>query len=221
VQKVGYDPAKDFDTLCLLASNAFALVVHPSVPANNLAEFIALLHANPGKYAYSSSGAGSTSHLMIEKFNASTNVSALHVPYKGSSPSITDLIGGRVAYTIETVAAVMPHVKAGKLRVLAVTSAQRASALPDVPTIAEAANLPGFDLRGWIGFLAPAGIPREARQRLATETQKIVESAEMRERFIALGLDPSPAVGDEFAGFMKRQGETYSAVAKSANIKLD
>ena len=147
VQKVPYDPQKDFEPVCLLASAPYVLVVHPSVPAASTSEFIALLRANPGKYTFASSGAASTSHLITEFFNSLVKVAAIHVPYKGSAPAITDLIAGHVTYTFETTATVAPHVKAGRLKALAVSSARPAIALPGIPTIAESANLPGFDMR--------------------------------------------------------------------------
>lgn len=221
VQRVSYDPQRDFEPICLLASNPYVLVTHPSLPVSNVLEFIALLRANPGKYAFASSGSGSTSHLITELFNTSARITALHVPYKGSAPAITDVIAGHVAYTFETSAAVVAHVKAGRLKALAVSSAKPALALPELPTIADAGNLPGFDMRAWIGLLAPAGMPREMRMRLATETQRVLESQETKDRFITLGLEPALLMPEEFAAFLKRQNDRYASIAKQANIKAD
>jgi tripartite-type tricarboxylate transporter receptor subunit TctC len=158
LQKLPYEPAKDFEPIALLVSTPYILVVHPSIPASTVQEFVALLRDNPGKYNYASSGTGATSHLVTEVFNTSANVKAIHVPYKGSGPAMTDLIAGHVSYAFETSAAVLGHVKAGRLKALGVSSAKRAIALPDVPPVAEAGNLPGFDMRAWIGFIAPTGI---------------------------------------------------------------
>jgi tripartite-type tricarboxylate transporter receptor subunit TctC len=221
VQKVGYDPLRDFDPICLIAITKYVLVVHPSLPASSLAEFIALVRANPGKYTYASTGTGATTHLLTESLNTTAGITAIHVPYKGSAPALTDVLAGHVTYAFETSAAVLGHVKAGRLKALAISSATRSIALPDVPTVAEAGNLAGFDLRGWIGLLAPAGLPREIRVRLAAECQKALESPEMKERFLTLGLEPPESTPGEFGDFLKKQGERYSAIAKQANIKLD
>ena len=221
VQKVPYSAEKDFEPICLIASTPYVLVTHPSFPAVNAVEFIALLRANPGKYTFASSGHATTTHLFTELFNSSAKLSATHVPYKGSSPALTDLVGGHVTYMIDTTAAVMGHVKAGRLKALAVSGATRAIALPDLPTIAEAANLPDFDMRGWIGLLAPAGMSRDTRMRLAVEAQKVLEKPEIKERFLALGVEPSPLMLDEFSEFLKKQSDRYAAIAKQANIRLD
>lgn len=221
VQKVPYNVDKDFEPICLIASTPYVLVTYPSFPAANAVEFIALLRANPGKYTFASSGHATTTHLFTELFNSSAKLTATHVPYKGSAPALTDLIGGHVSYMIETTAAVMGHVKAGRLKALAVSGATRAIALPDLPTIAEAANLPDFDMRGWIGLMAPAGMPRDTRMRLAVEAQKVLEKPEVKERFLALGVEPSPLMLDEFSEYLKKQSDRYAAIAKQANIRLD
>jgi tripartite-type tricarboxylate transporter receptor subunit TctC len=221
VQKVGYDPAKDFAPISLLAINPFVLVVNPSVPANNVKELIALLRANPGKYSFASSGSGATSHLMTVLFNSMAKVEALHVPYKGSSQSVTDVVSGQVAYTIETVPAVASFIKSGRLRALAVSSAKRSSAMPEVPTIAEAGGLEGYDMVGWIGFVAPAGTPKAITDRLSAETRKVLQEPDIQQRFLALGLEPAGNTPAEFADFMRRQNERYGAAVKAGNVKLD
>jgi tripartite-type tricarboxylate transporter receptor subunit TctC len=219
VQKVAYDPLKDFAPISLLAVNPFVLVINPSIPAKDLKELIALLKANPGKYSFASSGSGATSHLMSVLFNMMAGVSAVHVPYKGSSQSITDVVNGQVAYTIETVPAVAGLAKAGKLRAVAVTSAKRAEAMPEVPTIAE--TLPGYEMFGWIGLMAPAGTPGAITDRISAETRKIMQDPEIRKRFLAAGMEPAGNTPAEFADFLRKQNERYGSIVKQANVKLD
>jgi tripartite-type tricarboxylate transporter receptor subunit TctC len=221
VQKVAYDPTKDFAPISLLAINPFVLVVNPSIPANNVKELIALLRANPGKYSFSSSGSGATSHLMTVLFNSMAKVEAVHVPYKGSSQSVTDVVSGQIAYTIETVPAVSSFIKSGRLRALAVTSAKRSSSMPEVPTIAEAGSLAGYDMVGWIGFLAPAGTPTTITDRLSAETRKVLQETDIRQKFLGLGLEPAGNTPAEFAEFMRKQNERYGAAVKAGNVKLD
>jgi len=219
VQKVAYDPLKDFAPISLLAVNSYVLVVNPSVPAKNVPALIALLRANPGKYSFSSSGSGASSHLASVLFNSMANVSAVHVPYKGSSPSVADLVSGQVAYTMETVPGVISFVKSGRLRALGVSSAKRSAAMPELPTIAD--DLPGYEMSGWIGLMAPAGIPREISGRLSREVRKILEIPEIRERFLALGQEPSGNTPEEYAEFLRRQNDRYASIVRQANLKLD
>jgi tripartite-type tricarboxylate transporter receptor subunit TctC len=221
LQKLPYDPSKDFEPIALMVSTPYVLVAHPSLPATTTQEFIALVRANPGKYNFASSGTGATAHLVAELFNSSAGLKATHVPYKGSAPAMTDIIAGHVTYAFETSAAVVAHVKAGRLKAFAVSSAKRAIALPDVPTVAESAGLPGFDMRAWIGFIAPAGIPREARARLAAETQKVLANPDTRARLIAAGLEPGDLTPEEFAAFLKQQSERFGAIIKAGNIKVE
>jgi tripartite-type tricarboxylate transporter receptor subunit TctC len=219
VQKVPYDPLKDFVPISLIARNPFVLVVNPSIPAKNVREFIALLKANPGKYSFASSGAGATAHLMVTLFNTMAGVDAVHVPYKGSSQAITDVASGQVAYTIETVPAVATLTRAGRLRALGVSTLKRAEAMPEIPTIAE--TLPGYEMFGWIGFLAPAGTPQEVIDKISVETRKIMQEAEIKQRFLAAGMEPFGNTPREFSEFLKKQSERYSSIAKGAHITID
>jgi tripartite-type tricarboxylate transporter receptor subunit TctC len=219
VQKVAYEPLKDFAPISLLAVNPFMLVVNPSIPAKNVKELIALLKANPGKYSFASSGSGATSHLMSVLFNSMAGVNVVHVPYKGSSQSITDVVNGQIAYTIETVPAVQGLTQAGKLRALGATSLTRAVAMPDVPTIAE--TLPGYEMFGWIGLMAPAGTPRAITDRISAETRKIMQDPEIRKRFVSAGMEPAGNTPAEFAAFLKKQNERYGSIVKQAHVKLD
>jgi tripartite-type tricarboxylate transporter receptor subunit TctC len=219
VQKVAYEPLKDFVPISLLAVNPFMLVVNPSIPAKNVKELIALLKANPGKYSFASSGSGATSHLMSVLFNSMASVNVVHVPYKGSSQSITDVVNGQIAYTIETVPAVAGLVKAGKLRALGATSATRAAAMPEVPTIAE--TLPGYEMFGWIGLMAPAGTPSAITERVSAETRKIMQDPEIRKRFLAAGMEPAGNTPAQFHDFLVKQNERYGSIVKQAHVKLD
>jgi tripartite-type tricarboxylate transporter receptor subunit TctC len=219
VEKVAYEPLKDFAPISLIAVNPFMLVVNPAIPAKNVKELIALLKANPGKYSFASSGSGATSHLMSVLFNSMAGVDAVHVPYKGSSQSITDVVNGQVAYTIETIPAVAGLAKAGKLRALGATSLKRAQAMPEVPTIAE--TLQGYEMFGWIGLMAPAGTPGAITERISAETRKIMQDPEIKKRFLAAGMEPAGNTPGEFRDFLRKQNERYGSIVKQANVKLD
>ena len=204
----------------LIGSTPYVFVVHPSIPVASFGELIALLKKNPGKYEFASSSPGTAQHLGGELVKRMAGVDMLHVPYKGSAPAMTDLIGGQINYAVETVASVVGHVKAGRLKVFGVTTAQRTASLPDVPTLAEAADLPGFDAAAWIGYSAPAGTPREIVVRLSEEIQKAMRGPDMRERYVALGLDQASSTPDEMAAYMVREQERYATIIKNAGIKI-
>jgi len=221
LQKTPYDPERDFAPVSVVALVPFALVVNPTFPASNAREFVALLRANPDKYTFSSSGTGASAHLMVELFNSMAGIKARHVPYKGSAPALSDLMGGQIGYTIETVASVVGHVKAGRLKTFGTSFARRTTGMPDVPTLAEAADLPGYDIGAWIGYTAPPGTPPEILARLSGEIQKAIQAPELKERYLALGLEPVATTPDAMAKFMREQYERYGAVIRSANIKID
>ena len=220
LQKLPYDPLKDFALLGLISRNPYALVMSPSFPALNPREFIALIKANPDKYTFASSGTGATAHLFGELFNNEAQIKARHVPYKGSSPALTDIINGQVNYMIETVASVVGHIRAGRLKALGVSTAKRAAALPDVPTIAESTDMKDFDVAAWIGYAAPMGVPREITARLSAEMQKVMQSQDFRDRMLGAGLDLATPP-DDYAAFMRREQDRYAAVIKSANVRVE
>jgi tripartite-type tricarboxylate transporter receptor subunit TctC len=220
LQKVQYEPQKDFVLISLITRNPYALVVNPSFPASNAKEFIALLKANPDKYTFASSGTGATAHLLAELFNSMAGIKARHIPYKGTAPAMTDVMNGQVDYMIETVAATVGHVRSGRLKALGVSTLKPAAAMPDVPTLAKAAGLPEYDAAAWIGYAAPAGTPREALERLAAEIQKAVHG-ELHEKLVNAGLDPADVPAGELGAFMKREQERYATVIKNANIKVE
>ena len=221
LQKTPYEPLKDFAPVSLVAATPFALVVHPSFPANNAREFIAEIKANPGKYTFSSSGTGATAHLFTELFNSMAQIQARHVPYKGSAQGLTDVMNGQITYTIETVAATAGHIKSGRLKTFGVSTARRTAALPDVPPLAESAGLPEYDVAAWVGYAAPSGTPREVLARLSGEIQKALKTEELKERMVNIGLDAVASTPEEMAAFMRREQDRYGQIIRSANIKID
>jgi tripartite-type tricarboxylate transporter receptor subunit TctC len=221
LQKIPYDPLKDLAPVSLIALAPFALVVHPNFPASNAAEFVKLVRANPGKYTFSSSGTGATAHLVSELFNSMAGLNARHVPYKGSAPALTDLMSGQIDYSLETVASLAGHIKAGRLKALGVTSAKRTAALPDLPPLAEAANIPGYDIGAWIGYAAPAGTPHEVTSRLAAEIAKAMQAPELKEKYVTLGMDTAANSPEEMAAFLKREQQRYGSIIRNAGIKIE
>ena len=221
LQKIPYEPLKDLAPISLICRNAYVLVTNPSFPANTTREFIAELKNNPDKYAFSSSGTGATAHLFAELFNHQAGIQARHVPYKGTAPAITDIINGQITYTLETVAATLPHIKSGRLKAIAVSTIKRPGGLPDVPTIAETSDLKDFDAAAWIGYAAPAGTPREVLQKLSAEMHRILQSPETKDKLTTLGLDPAASSPDEMRGFLAREQERYAAIIKMANVRIE
>jgi len=221
LQTTPYDPLKSFAPIALAIYNPYILVTNPAFPAANVKELIEAVRANPDKYAFSSSGTGATSHLVSELFHSMAGIAPTHVPYKGSAPSLTDVMGGQVSYTFETSASVLPLVKSGRLKAYGVSSAKRTVTMPDVAPIAETAGLPGFDIAAWGGFMAPAGTPREIVNRISAEIQKALQEPATRERLIALGMDLEYRSPEEFAAFLARESVRYGAIARKAKIRLD
>ena len=220
LQKVPYDPLKDLAPISLMAAVPFALVTHPSFPAANASEFVALVKANPGKYTFASSGTGATAHLFAELFNSVAGIQARHVPYKGTAPAMTDIMNGQVSYAVETVAATAGHIKSGRLKAYGVSSLRRSAALPEVPPLAEVTGL-SYEATAWVGYAAPPGTPREILARISSEMQKVLASEELKERFVALGMDPVSSTPDDMAAFMRREQERYGTIIRNANIKVE
>jgi len=199
----------------------YLLVTHPSFPAGNAKEFIELLRANPGKYTFSSSGTGATAHLISEWFNSLAQVKAVHVPYKGSAQSLTDVMSGQIAYSIETLAGTGPHVRGGKLKTFGISLEKGSALAPGIPPLATAASMPGFDVGAWAGIMVPAGTPREIVNRLALESDKALQSADTRERLAAIGLEVDSRGPDEFAAYLKGETARFAAIIRNGNIKID
>lgn len=209
--KLSYDLARDFSPVSLISIGAFMLVVHPSVPARNVKEVIALARSQPGKLNFSTSGVGGTPHLAGELFNVLAKVKIVHVPYKGGSGAVVANAAGEVDLSFNSIPSLLPLLGAGKLRPIAVTSAKRSSSAPEVPTISES-GLRDYDLSGWFGMLAPAGTPREIVVRLNTAIAKAVGTPEMKEAFRKQGLDPQVATPEQFAAFLRKE------IARSAML---
>ncbi len=187
--------------------------------------FIARLKAAPGKYTYSSSGTGATAHLITAYFNSMADVQTRHIPYKGSGPGLTDLMGGQVDYTFETVASVVPHVKSGRLKTYGVSSAHRTAAMPDVPTIAESAGLPTFDIGAWIGYMGPAGLPRDIAEKLSAEIRAKRQGLLLRRRQGSAtrrcGMDPDAQSPQEMEALLRREQDRYGAIVKKNDIHIE
>jgi tripartite-type tricarboxylate transporter receptor subunit TctC len=219
-KKLPYDFQKDLLPITTIALVPNVLVVNPATPAKNVAELVALLKAKPGAYSYGSNGNGTAQHLIGTQFQIATGTEMAHIPYKGSGPLATDLLGGQIAMSFDTVTPVLPHIKAGKLRPLAVTTAKRSSALPDVPTLDEA-GLKGFNIGTWFGVLAPAGTPKELVARLNTEMVKIIRSPEFRKRMEEIGAEPVGNGSDQMAQQIKEETEKFAKLVKDAKVTID
>lgn len=215
-----FDTQKDFVPIALAASSPFVVAVHPSVPAGSLRELIALAKNSPGKLNYGSSGAGGAPHLAGELFEYMAGIHAVHVPYRGLAPAVTDLIGGQIQMLFVDVGVAMPHVKAGRIKALAITSAQRSPIAPELPTVAES-GLPGYSAGTWYGFFAPRGTPEPAIRRLGADIVKALESNEVRSRLISLGAEAAVLSGERFAGYVSEESAKWGKLIRDAGIKLD
>ena len=215
-KKVPYDAVKDFAPITQALSMANLMVTHPTLPARNVRELIALARARPGEILYGSSGIGTNPHLTIELFSNMAGIKFTHVPYK-SSTSIIDLVAGQIALSTSPLLLALPHARAGRLRMLGVTSSNRVATAPDIPTINES-GLPGFDSVQWYGLLAPAGTPREIIERLHREAVAILRTPEVKARFSNEGADVVAGTPEEFAALLRREIDKWARVAKAAGI---
>ncbi|HSF57914.1 MAG TPA: tripartite tricarboxylate transporter substrate binding protein [Candidatus Binatia bacterium] len=219
-KKLPYDFQKDFAPITIVAEVPNVLVVNPSLPAKTVKELIAHAKANPGKLTYGSNGLGTAHHVIGENFKLQAGVDIVHVPYKGSGPAVTDLLGGQISMMFDTVTSALPHIKAGKLRPLAVTTAKRSTALPDVPTLAEAA-LPGFDIGSWFGVLAPVKTPKEITAKLNAEIVKILNMPDVKNRLLEIGAEPVGNTPEQMAARIKEETVKFAQIAKQANVTLE
>jgi len=217
--KLSYDPVNGISPVSLMAAGPLIMVVHPSVPAHNLNEFIALAHAKPGTLNFGSSGTGGSIHLAIELFRQLTKTDMQHVPYKGTGPAMTDLLAGHIQFLFAPGTVSLPQVKAGKVRALAVTTPQRSRALPDLPAIEEV--VPGFEYVSWHGMLAPAGTPKETIMRLNKALDEILKRPDVQERLRADGVEPAHTTPEDFARRLAREIATWKKVVKVGKIKAE
>lgn len=215
-----YQTLRDFVPVARTAMQPLAMVVHPSVPANNLQEFIALAKKNPGRLNYGSAGNGGISHLVPEMFKNATGTYIVHIPYRGSAPAFTDLMAGQVQMMAESIPQASQYVKAGKLEALAVTSRERNPALPDTPTMIEA-GLKGFEVVGFYGILAPANTPRPVVERLSAAFKATLETPEIRSKMVSQGADPAYLGADDFARFLAAEMPKWAKAVKDSGAKLD
>lgn len=218
--KLPYDPVRDFAPVSLVAISPQMVVVHPSLPVKNIKELIALAKARPGQIHYASPGIGTVQHLAGELFNLQAKVNMVHVAYKGAGPSVIDLIAGHVQISFDVIPPVIGHVRAGKLRGIAVTSEKRSAQVPDLPTVNES-GLKGFDLSTWWGLVAPAAVSKEVVTRLHGETVRALSLPDVKERIAAAGADVVGNSPEEFAAFIRHERAKYARIVKEANIKLE
>lgn len=218
--RLPYDTVRDLAPVTLVGRQPNLLVVNPAVPAGSVRDLLALARAKPGQIVYGSGGIGTASHLSTELLKLMTRTDMVHVPYKGLGPALTDLMGGRVQLIISTMASALPQVRSGKLKPLAVTTAQRSAFFPELPTMAEA-GVPGYEFSTWYGLLVPAGTPRAIIEKLNAETGKILRSPALKDQFAAQGLDPTPSSPAEFGAYLKSEVEKWGKVVKASGARAD
>jgi tripartite-type tricarboxylate transporter receptor subunit TctC len=218
--KLNYDPVRDFAPVSLVATVPNVMITHPSVPANTLAEFIQLAKTKPGGMNFGSGGSGTSNHLACELFNIVAGVRLVHIPYKGVNLAMQDVLSGQIHFVVIGVPAAAPHIKAGKLRALALVAPQRSAALPDIPTVAEA-GLRDFEVTTWYGILAPAGTPRPIVARLNAEIVRVMHAPEVKERLASMATDPVTSTPEEFADYIKKEIAKWGDVVRKAGLKAD
>ena len=219
-KKLPYDHISDFTPVARIGTVPNVLVVHPALPVKTVAELLSHARANPGKINYGSAGIGSPPHLSMELLKSMTGVNIVHIPYKGAGPALAELLGGQTQVMCTSLAGQLPHIRAGRVRALAVTTARRNAQVPNVPTMIEA-GVPGYEVTIWYAVFFPAGAPKAIVARLNSELVKIVNSTDMKERLAQIGVDPAPSTPEELAAFVKTETAKYAKVAQDAGIKLE
>ena len=219
--KLNYDVLKDFAPVALTATVPLVLVVHPALPVKNVQELVAYAKANPGKMNYASSGSGTITHLASALFGTQMGLTMQHIPYKGSAPALVDVAGGQTQMMIDTINTVLPYVKDNRLRPLAIAIQRRSNALPDVPTLEEAAKLPGFEMSAWQGIVVPAATPKEIVTRLNAEVNKAVQNADLRQRLATQGAEPLGGTSEQYSAYIKSELGRWSKVVKDSGAKAD
>lgn len=221
VEKLPYDPVRDFTPITLATTSPLLLLAHPSLPASNMKELIAHVKANQGRLNYGSSGNGSPPHLGMELLMSRTGLSMSHIPYKGIGPATVAQLGNEVQLAFTPVLVGLPHMKAGRLKAIASGAPKRSAAVPDVPTVAEAAGLPGFDVSGWWGLLGPAKLPRPIVDLLNASVRRILDDAEVRRNLLAQGMDPSPTTPEAFGALIRDDMAVWGDLGRKLGIRLD
>ena len=216
-RKLPYDTVRDFEPVTLCVQGANVLSIHPSLPAKTLRELIALAKAQPGKLNFASSGLGSSNHMAGELLKVMAGINIVHVPYKGNAPALTDTVGGHVEMIFSGVPALVPHIESGRLRAIAIGSLKRFAAIPKVPTFDES-GLKGYEATTWFGLMAPARTPKDIITRLNVEVDRILSSADLKERFLNEGIDPIGGPPEAFARFIRAEIDKYARVIKAANV---
>jgi tripartite-type tricarboxylate transporter receptor subunit TctC len=215
--KLAYDPIKDFSPISLIASAPLVIVVPPSLPVKSINDLIQLAKTRPGELNYASSGSGTIAHLSAELLNSTAKIKLEHVPYKGTGPALTDLLGGRVQVMFNSAVSILPQVRAGKLRAIAMTAVKRSAAMPDLPTVSES-GVPGYEAASWYGVLAPAKTPRAIIAKLNSEIVRIAQSPDVRERLASDGADPVGNSPEEFGAYIRRELARWARVIEQARI---
>ena len=218
IRNLTYDAQRDLAPISNVVTSPLALVVNPSVPAKSVKELIALAQAKPGSINFASSGNGSTGHLAVELFKVAAKIDLVHVPYRGAGPAMTDLIAGQTQMQITAVSGALQFINSGKLRALGVTAPKRLAVLPDLPAIAE--TLPGYEVISWYGLLTTAGTPRTIVDRLNAETVKAVANPELRNRLVALGLDPETSTPEAFGALIRSESAKWGKLIKQLGVKI-
>jgi tripartite-type tricarboxylate transporter receptor subunit TctC len=218
-RKLPYDAIKDFAPVSLVADQPNILVANPALPAKTFKEFLALAASQPGKLTFGSAGMGSGTHLAMEMLLMSRKLDLIHVPYKGTGPALSALLGNQISVFFSTYASALPHVKTGRLRAYAVTSTKRTTSLPDVPTVAES-GFPGYEYSTWYGFLVPAGTPRAIVEKLNKTAVGALNSAKTRERYLGQGMEPIPSTSAHYAAYLKSEIEKWTQVVRAAKLPL-
>ncbi len=216
-----FDPVKDFAPVALTATVPLVLAINPGVPAKNLQEFIAYARANPGKLNYASSGTGTITHLSGALFASQLGLTMQHIPYKGSAPALVDVVGGQTQMMIDTISTVLPYARDNRLRPLAVAVQRRLSVLPDVPTLEEAASLPGFEMSAWQGIVVPAATPKEIVARLNAEINRAVQNPDLRQKLALGGSEPLGGTPEQYAAYIRSELTRWTKVVKDAGAKAD
>ncbi|MBL8384036.1 MAG: tripartite tricarboxylate transporter substrate binding protein [Burkholderiales bacterium] len=215
-----FDVVRDFTHIAMIAKGPNSLVVHPAFPARDLKELVALARSRPGALSYASSGSGSSNHLSMEMLKTRAGLFITHIPYRGGNPAITDVMANVLPMMFINFDAALPHVKAGRLRAIAMTGTRRSAQLPEVPTVAES-GFPGFAAESWTGLSGPAGMPREVVARLNAEMQKLAQLPDVRERLTGLGLEPVPGTSEDMTGFVRAEVEKWGQVVKASGARVD